>query len=89
MKLLILGLICSLIPAFFGFVFLHGTRNRLAALRERCRTAPDRDRAVLDYDAARKAFPTSLVATWYHFGPADSLPQNSGQKNPSNSTRSS
>ncbi len=89
MKLLILGLICSLIPAFFGFVFLHGTRNRLAALRERCRTAPDRDRAVLEYDAARKAFPTSLVAGWYHFGPADSLLEKSARENPSNPTRSS
>ena len=89
MKIIILAVICSVIPAFFGFVFLHGTRNRLAVLRERCRTSPDRDRAVLEYDAARKAFPTSLVAGWFGFGPVDSLLEKPALKNPSNSTRSS
>jgi len=88
-KIIILAVICSVIPAFFGFVFLHGTRNRLTVLRGRCRTAPDRARAVSDYDAARKAFPTSLVAGWFGFGPVDSLLEKQVRKNPSNSTRSS
>lgn len=88
MKIIILAVICSVIPAFFAFVFLHGTRNRLAVLRERCRTATDRERAVLDYDSARKAFPTSLVAGWFNFGPVDSLPERLARENPSNPTRS-
>jgi len=88
-KIIILAVICSVIPTFFGFVFLHGTRNRLAVLRERCRTAPDPARAAADYDVARKAFPTSLVAGWFGFGPVDSLLKKSARENPSNATRSS
>ena len=89
MRIIILCVICSVVPTFFAFVFLHGTRNRLAVLRERCRTAPDPARAVADYDAARKAFPTSLVAGWFGFGPVDSLLEKLAQKNPSNAARSS
>ena len=88
-KLLILFAICSVIPAFFIFVFLHGTKNRLALLRERCRVAPDRERAVLEYDVARKTFPASLVAGWFDFGPVSLSPESEERKNPSNPPLSS
>lgn len=81
-KILILALICSVIPIFFGFVFLHGTKNRLASLRERCRVAPDRARAIAEYESARAAFPTSLVARWFGFGPVDSVARNSSSNAP-------
>lgn len=84
-KFLILATICSVIPIFFGLVFLHGTKNRLASLRERCRTAPDSSRAVLEYEAVRTAFPSSLVARWFGFGPVDAA----ARKNPSNLPRAS
>lgn len=85
LKFLILIIICSVIPIFFGFVFLHGTKNRLASLRERCRTAPDPSRAAAEYEAVRTAFPSSLVARWFGFGPLDL----GGHKNPSNSPQGS
>ncbi len=85
MKILILALICSVIPIFFGFVFLHGTKNRLASLRERCRVAPDRARAIAEYESARAAFPSSLIARWFGFGPVDAV----AQKNSSNAPRAS
>lgn len=81
-KILILALICSVIPIFFGFVFLHGTKNRLAALRDRCRVAPDRARAVAEYESVRAAFPSSLVARWCGFGPVDAVAQNNSSNAP-------
>lgn len=80
-KLLILAIICSVVPIFFGFIYLHGTRNRLASLRERSRIAPDPVRAMAEYESMRTAFPSRLVARWFGFGPLDS----GAQKNPSNS----
>jgi len=88
-KIIFLCFICSVIPAFFAFIFLLGTRNRLTALYERCRTSPDRERAVLDYDAARNSFPASLVASWLGFGPVELSRESSVQKEPSNVSRSS
>jgi hypothetical protein len=81
-KILILALICSVIPIFFGFVFLHGTKNRLASLRDRCRVAPDRARAIAEYESARVAFPASLIARWFGFGPVDSVAQNNSSNAP-------
>ena len=81
-KILILAVICSVIPIFFGLVFLHGTKNRLASLRERCRVAPDRARAVAEYESARAAFPASLAARWFGYGPADVVAQNNSSNTP-------
>ncbi len=61
--------IVSVMPVFFAFIFIHGTRNRLVALRDRCATAPEPHRARDEYDSARRAFPGSLVARMFVFGP--------------------
>ncbi len=77
---LLLLTITSVIPLFFTFIFVHGTRNRLASLRERC-AAPNPQQARDEYDSVRRAFPSSLVARMFGFGPLpvrnDSPPRNS------------
>jgi hypothetical protein len=78
-KILFLTIIALVIPVFFLLIFVLGTYNRLAALRNRCRTGatgPDPDgvaerqrQAVEQYNAARRSFPASLVARLFGFGP--------------------
>jgi hypothetical protein len=72
--ILLLSVIASIIPAFFTFVFVHGTKNRLASLRERCSVAPDSAKALADYDAARAAFPSSVVARLFGFTAVEANP---------------
>ncbi len=71
---LFFALIVSVIPLFLGLTYIISTRHRLAGLRERCTTGADVDQARADYDAARRAFPASLVARMFGFGPAGSQP---------------
>jgi hypothetical protein len=86
-KILIISVIALVIPVFFLFVLVMGTYGRLASLRRRCQPkAPPRDatlplerlhddraylEAVARYDAERSAFPTSLIARLFGFGPID------------------
>ena len=64
---LFLAFIVSVIPVFLLLTYVFSTRHRLNGLRERCRSADDPVRAVVDYEAARKAFPASLVARLFGF----------------------
>lgn len=64
---LFFAFIVSVIPVFLVLTYVFSTRHRLTGLRERCRTAEAPARAVDDYDAARKAFPASLVAWLFGF----------------------
>lgn len=64
---LFFAFIVSVIPVFLVLTYVFSTRHRLTELRERCRTAEDPVRAVVDYEAARKAFPASLVARLFGF----------------------
>lgn len=79
MKILFLTLIALVIPLFFVLIFVLGTYNRLAGLRNRCRasgSAPDQNlvserqrEAIKQYDEARRAFPAKLIARLFGFGP--------------------
>ena len=87
MKIIILTVIALIIPLFFAFIFVLGTYNRLAILRRRCQpTPPDtladggissaggpekRRRAVEEYNAARGAFPASIIAALFGFAPLE------------------
>ena len=87
MKTLIITVIALVIPVFFLFVLVLGTYGKLATLRRRCRQlAAARDaatrlaqrpddaaylEAVACYDAARSAFPASLIAPLFGFGPVE------------------
>ena len=97
MKILIITVIALVIPAFFLFVLVMGTCGRLSSLRRRCRQLaptgdattplqqrPD-DRAYLDavacYDAARSAFPASLISRLFGFGPVDDSARTASRTN--------
>lgn len=74
---LFFALIVSAVPAFLVLTYGFSTRHRLAELRERCRQGGDRLRAVVDYDAARRAFPANLVAKLFGFRAVDVGPRDS------------
>jgi hypothetical protein len=74
---LFFAFITSVIPVFLLLTYVFSTRHRLAALRERCRTAADPVRAAVDYEAARKAFPASVVARLFGFRPPDTASRGS------------
>lgn len=66
---LFFALIVSILPLFLLLTYVISTRHRLTDLRERCTTGSDTNRARADYDAARRAFPASVVARLFGFGP--------------------
>lgn len=72
---LFFAFIVSVIPVFLVLTYVLSTRHRLAGLRERCRMAEDPMRAVVDYEAARKAFPASVVAWLFGFRQLDDAPR--------------
>ena len=87
MKILIITVIALVVPVFFLFVLVMGTCGRLSSLRRRCQQlASARDamaplegrsddrayqEAVARYDAERNAFPASLIARLFGFGPVE------------------
>jgi hypothetical protein len=82
MKLLIVTVVALVIPLFFVLVFVMSTVNKLTNLRRRCldirgraavQSAPEPQAqgefnlAVEQYNAARRQFPTNLLATIWGF----------------------
>ena len=85
-KILIITVIALVVPVFFLFVLVMGTCGRLSSLRRRCQQlasargatplegrSDDRayQEAVARYDAERNAFPASLIARLFGFGPVE------------------
>ena len=82
MKLLIITVVALVIPLFFVLVFVMSTVNKLTSLRRRCldireradpQSAPEPQArsefnvAAKQYNAARRQFPTNLLATMWGF----------------------
>lgn len=75
---LFFAVIVGFLPVFLLLTYAFSTRHRLAGLRDRCRTSPRSESACAEYEAARTAFPASLIAWLFGFrAPGDSAHQGS------------